>query len=595
MRVKKLIAIFILLSIMGVTACSFQTKEKITTKEDGIENSNIKISDYLYPAYTSENGVQKWGLINKEGQFVMQPTYDCIEDFHENGLAKVKIYEKNEENELVTEKIGLIDRKGNLIVEPKYLSMEEFAEGLITCQVHEKYKYIVLNAQGEVVFETPYRLYEFSEGLVKFRTEINDKDLYGYMNKEGKVVIEPQFEEAEDFHDGIAKVKTKDGQEIGIDKSGKEVTISARLLDAEKFIDGVAIINCGDYYEPKVGLINQKGEFVILPEYEEITSLGEGNYAVCKDAEGFSTQYSKKAIFNKKGQQITGFNYYNISSFHDGYAAVCDGESTYFIDQKGQEVAWFPKLAESGELKIDGEVVKLKFEEELKYYSKDGALVWQPNVIYKLDNNLEIKEVIYRPNWCTLIYYPEIIKHPNNKTQDIINKELKKIFVEESKGAEKDEEGFYETIDECFTVGKNKDLLIICNTGYYYPLGAAHGTPTKRYFFINLQNGNYYELKDLFKKDSKYLKKIGSIIGKLIAKEQKEENSELYGAEFEGFSEEPNFIISKNALQIYFYPYEIAPYSAGFPTFDIPYEEIADIIDMEGEFWNSFDKEMSMQ
>jgi hypothetical protein len=39
---------------------------------------------------------------------------------------------------------------------------------------------------------------------------------------------------------------------------------------------------------------------------------------------------------------------------------------------------------------------------------------------------------------------------------------------------------------------------------------------------------------------------------------------------------------------IYFYPYEIAAYAAGFPEFEIPFEDLTDYIDTEGAFWKSF-------
>ena len=36
------------------------------------------------------------------------------------------------------------------------------------------------------------------------------------------------------------------------------------------------------------------------------------------------------------------------------------------------------------------------------------------------------------------------------------------------------------------------------------------------------------------------------------------------------------FYVGRNALYIYFEPYEIAPYAAGFVTFRIPYEQMMD-------------------
>jgi len=45
---------------------------------------------------------------------------------------------------------------------------------------------------------------------------------YGFIDKNGKVVIEPQFDNVEDFSEGLEQVK-KDGKEGYIDKIGKVV------------------------------------------------------------------------------------------------------------------------------------------------------------------------------------------------------------------------------------------------------------------------------------------------------------------------------------------------------------------------------------
>jgi hypothetical protein len=44
---------------------------------------------------------------------------------------------------------------------------------------------------------------EFSEGFVRF----TNGSTYGYMDRNGDKLIPAQFQEAEDFHDGLAKVK----------------------------------------------------------------------------------------------------------------------------------------------------------------------------------------------------------------------------------------------------------------------------------------------------------------------------------------------------------------------------------------------------
>jgi len=57
---------------------------------------------------------------------------------------------------------------------------------------------------------------------------------------------------------------------------------------------------------------------------------------------------------------------------------------------------------------------------------------------------------------------------------------------------------------------------------------------------------------------------------------------------YEGIQEDQKFYLGKDALYIYFDPYEIGPFVAGFPTFKIPYANIKNIIDINGELWKSF-------
>ena len=61
---------------------------------------------------------------------------------------------------------------------------------------------------------------------------------YGFIDKSGKVVIEPQFDDADLFSEGLVLVE-KDGKWGFIDKSGK-VVIEPQFDDAEPFSEGLA-------------------------------------------------------------------------------------------------------------------------------------------------------------------------------------------------------------------------------------------------------------------------------------------------------------------------------------------------------------------
>src|SRR5712664_4260315 len=85
---------------------------------------------------------------------------------------------------------------------------------------------------------------------------------YGYIDHAGKLVINPQFEQAGHFSDGTAPVKV--GQKWGyIDRHGKLV-IQPQFDLADPFSNGRALIGSGRQF----GYIDSSGRFVINPQFE---------------------------------------------------------------------------------------------------------------------------------------------------------------------------------------------------------------------------------------------------------------------------------------------------------------------------------------
>ena len=127
--------------------------------------------------------------------------------------------------------------------------------------------------------------HSFSGGLAPIQV----KDKWGYVDKSGKIVIAPQFEDVDDFSGGLAPVKVRSeettwcppepsGSRAGytmrwgyIDKSGK-VVIAPQFESADGFSEGLAAIHqCG-----KAFFIDQTGKTVIEDNFNYASAFSGG-------------------------------------------------------------------------------------------------------------------------------------------------------------------------------------------------------------------------------------------------------------------------------------------------------------------------------
>ena len=93
---------------------------------------------------------------------------------------------------------------------------------------------------------------------------------WGYMNRDGKVVIPPQFDDEGDFFGGLAKARI--GKTWGfIDESGR-VIIPFRFASAGNFQEGLAPVQV----ERKWGFTNREGRLVIEPQFQAASEFHEG-------------------------------------------------------------------------------------------------------------------------------------------------------------------------------------------------------------------------------------------------------------------------------------------------------------------------------
>ncbi|MED3561353.1 WG repeat-containing protein, partial [Bacillus xiapuensis] len=447
-------------------------------------------------------------------------------------------------------------------------------------------------------------------------TNPNGEYLYGYINKKGIEIIPASFEQASDFLDGKAIVKMKNGSYSLIDLTGKvlhsymfafvgnygegllafkkredgkfgyideqgNVIIQPQFSAAEAFSQGRAIVNDSDDYSNRYGVINRNGQLVIQAEYEQIFNLGEDRYQVGKAIDPKSPYLGAKyAVANVEGRLLTGFVYSEITKYKDGVASVTNNQDTFFIDRNGNRVQKLPLVSGSGTLVKDKNLIKGEIDYRRLYFNKKSELIWKQNTVIPLNKEYAVMEDKYKPNKDYLVYFPQI----QGDAFEDVNQTLKGLAgVKEIPAHTQLESSYFGDFDVSFF---KKNLLVIEITGYDYPFGAAHGMPIKKHVHINLKTGAYYQVKDLFKPGAGYVKIISNLIRNQI--KNTKSYSYLNLNEYKDIQPNQPFFISEGGLNIYYAPYEIAPYAAGMPTFTIPFEELKGILNKSGDFWKAF-------
>jgi len=199
----------------------------------------------------------KFGFINPNGEMVIPPGFTPRRGpYAWNGIVATSRFSEGLAPVNTTERwadraYGYINRKGDFVIPPQFYTAQLFSEGLALVvkmdSVNGVTKVGWINKSGEwVVTEVQSHVpsnmfsktfmdpngngdWRYSEGLVPFYLYSEGKHLHGYMDRTGRVVIEPrEFNKIGPFLGGLARVFVKGDEgsldDYGyIDKTGKFV------------------------------------------------------------------------------------------------------------------------------------------------------------------------------------------------------------------------------------------------------------------------------------------------------------------------------------------------------------------------------------
>ena len=316
-------------------------------------------------------GKKEWGYINSNGETVIDAKFRKCYKFSAEGLAP--IYEskkwffiKTNGEQLSTEKSGFRVVEGFLGA-----GLQGYSDGLVMITVDKKRGY--MDTEGKVVIDFKYeKATSFNGGYAAAQ---RGGDFY-ILNKNGEEtkVKATNVNDIKAFSEGLAPFYTKDKFSGFINTDGT-VAINAKFVTVGYFVDGLAWAKTKD---KKVGFIDKNGEWVIKPsflaakDFDPVSGLAriksETSWAyVNKNGEVMNVTTDTYGDFNgglAKGKVEGKFGFFNatgewvikpqfegVRDFKNGYAAAKKEETWGFIDQKGEWVIE-PKYAAVKDLEL---------------------------------------------------------------------------------------------------------------------------------------------------------------------------------------------------------------------------------------------------
>lgn len=192
----------------------------------------------------------KWGFIDSSGDLAIAPGFERAWPFYD-GLALVRsdgLY-------------GYIDRAGHVVIPPRFTDAWYFSGGL--APVEKDGQWVYIDQSGNTAIEPEYRIESsFLESNGKpepklGRTRVGE--VYGYRNPSGEMVIEPRYNQAWNFVEGLARVRV-DGR-WGFIRPDGSVAIEPQFDLAWDFSGGLALVEV----DGKYGYVDNSGAFVWEP------------------------------------------------------------------------------------------------------------------------------------------------------------------------------------------------------------------------------------------------------------------------------------------------------------------------------------------
>ncbi len=321
---------------------------------------NILIAYLLFTSLflTEAQIPKKYGVVNLKGEAIVPLIYDEITPF-ENGYART----------MRRERFGVIDSLGKEVLECKYHDIRTIMPNRVVAMLNARYGIIDFGGNEIVPFDhkniillpngfslayksvtcgvyddkgditVPFSntiLVPFSGNrnlLISTNPITQDSKVVDCSNKELTAFTNRRVRDLGNGYLGV-ELQEKNTYKV-LDINGREVNPSVKIGDNQIFV--------GEYLRyssnGKLGLVNVKGEQILLPVYKRIFDFKDGYVKVLQDSTRFGdNQYGMADI---AGREIVRCMYDGLGNVSDGRIMAFAAQKYGYLDKRGQVIIPF--------------------------------------------------------------------------------------------------------------------------------------------------------------------------------------------------------------------------------------------------------------
>jgi len=249
----------------------------------------------------------KWGFVDtRTNKRIIEAKYDEVQDFNK-GIASVS----------VAGRAGLIDTLGNVLLPLEFAKVIMIGDRLVMVSKMGN-KFALATANGQTLSQ---EIYDDMQGVSSGFIPAKKGDKWGYLDKQGKAICSFEFDQAEAFHEGHAKV-------------GKKSNYQNNQFES--------ILNAG--------VINSRGQLVAEPKYnyEKTMVTNDGTIILAQDLKnnssmGYVTTGTIYSVLDKNEKTIISFDKgYQFDGIYDNFLFVSiyqnNSRKYGFLDWNGKEI-----------------------------------------------------------------------------------------------------------------------------------------------------------------------------------------------------------------------------------------------------------------